>query len=90
MFDIGKHTYKSDLRLGEKYRDQATGVEGHLTSIHFFEHACERGNLRFLDRDGNVQECSFDAPELRLVTKPAEPVRQQKTGGPARSLGARK
>lgn len=90
MFDQGEHTYKSDLLLGARYRDKGTGIEGNLTSIHFYEHACERGNLRYVDRDGNVQEASFDAPELlRVDVEPPAPVRQQRTGGPSRAVGAR-
>lgn len=93
IFRQGRETYKSDLTLGERYRDKTTGVEGHLVSIHFFEHACERGSLRYLDGDNNVQEASFDAPELVKVPTVAdpepEPVRTTRTGGPERGSGAR-
>jgi hypothetical protein len=34
MFDIGKNSYKSDLKLGERYRDKTTGVEGHLEACY--------------------------------------------------------
>lgn len=88
MFDRGNENYRSDLKLGERYRDKTTGIEGHLVSVHFYEHACERGSLRYLDGDRNVQEASFDAPELVRVTT-GEQARQQKTGGPARGTGAR-
>lgn len=89
MFDQGKYTYKSDLKLGEEYSDKGTGIRGILTSIHFYEYACERGNLRYVDKDGNVQEASFDAPELIHINT-GEPVRQQRTGGPARADGRRR
>jgi hypothetical protein len=88
VFDSGKHTYKSDLKLGEKYRDKTTGLEGHLIAIHLYEHACERGSLRYVDSQRNVQEVSFDAPELVLV-KTGEPVRTTRTGGPERAMGRR-
>ena len=46
-----KQTYESDLKLGERYRDNTTDVEGTLIAVHFYEHACERGTLRYLDGD---------------------------------------
>lgn len=88
MFDTGKHTYKTDLKLGERYRDKTTGLEGHLVAIHLYEHACERGTLRYVDTDKNVQEVSFDAPEMVLV-KTGEAVLTRRTGGPARAEGRR-
>jgi acetyl-CoA carboxylase carboxyltransferase component len=88
MFDTGKRTYKSDLQLGEKYRDKTTGLAGHCVAIHFYEHACERATLRYVDSQQNVQEVSFDAPELVLVAT-GETARATKTGGPARATGRR-
>lgn len=80
--------YISDLVLGEKYRDNTTGVEGVLICVHFYEHACERGTLRYLDRDHNVQEVTFDAPELVSV-RTGERAMVSKPGGPARNEGKR-
>ncbi|HUR24020.1 MAG TPA: hypothetical protein VMZ73_09140 [Acidimicrobiales bacterium] len=88
MFDHGSQNYRSDLKLGQKYRDETTGVIGHLVSIHFYEHACERGTLRYVDGDQNVQEMSFDAPELVHVDTNVRAV-VSKTGGPRRSEGGR-
>ncbi len=88
VFNRGTETYRSDLRLGEEYRDKGTGIQGKLIAIAFFEHACERGTLRYLDVQRQVQEVSFDAPELvHVVTEQA--ARQQQTGGPDRGVGAR-
>ena len=84
-----KQTYKSDLKLGEKYRDNTTNIEGTLISIHFYEHACERGTLRYVDGDRNVQEVSFDAPEL-VEVKTQRVATTTRPGGPARSTGARR
>jgi hypothetical protein len=83
-----KTKYKTDLKLGEKYRDQTTGTEGHLVAIHFYEHGCERGTLRFLDKNNVPLEMSFDAPELVSVAS-GEVCRAVKTGGPARAEGRR-
>lgn len=88
MFDRGSETYRSDLVLGQDYRDKGTGITGKLVVLAFFEHACERGTLRYLDADRRVQEVSFDAPELiHVVTEVA--ARQQKTGGPDRGGASR-
>lgn len=88
MFDIGKETYKSDLTLGEKYRDKTTGIVGHLVAIHFYEHACERGTLRYVNGQQDVTEASFDAPELVTVAT-GKQARTERTGGPGRAEGRR-
>lgn len=88
MFDRGTQVYRSDLRLGEKYRDETTGIVGHVVAIHFYEHACERATLRFLDQDRNVQEVTFDAPELVHVTTEVRAT-STKAGGPRRAEGRR-
>lgn len=88
MFDRGKYTYKSDLKLGERYRDKGTGIEGKLTSIHLYEHACERGTLRYINGQMDVVEATFDAPELVLIAT-GEETRTTRTGGPDRGTGAR-
>jgi len=80
--------YKSDLVMGEKYRDATTGLEGTLVSVHFYEHACERATLRWVNGNREVVEASFDAPELiRIETGRA--ARTSRPGGPRRSEGGR-
>lgn len=88
MFDTGKHAYKSDLKLGERYRDKTTGLEGHLVAVHFYEHACERATLRYVNGQQDVTEATFDAPEL-VAVKTGETPKTTKTGGPNRAMGAR-
>lgn len=88
MFDTGKHTYKSDLKLGERYKDKTTGLEGHLVAIHLYEHACERGTLRYVNGQQDVTEATFDAPELVHV-KTGEVATSKSTGGPDRAMGGR-
>ncbi len=85
MFDSGKETYKSDIKLGEVYRDQQTGFEGTATGIYFFQHACERVNLETYDpKSREVKDHTFDAP--RLVHVKTEQVAQsRRPGGPGRS-----
>ena len=85
---MGRSSYKTDLKLGERYRDNTTGVEGTLVAVHFYEHACERGTLRYVNRQQDVTEASFDAPELvRAATGVV--ARAAKPGGPARAEGRR-
>lgn len=86
-FTRGSENYRSDLVLGEMYREKSTGLVGKATAIVFFEHACERVTLRYL-HDGDLKEASFDAPEVESVRTSATPV-QQKSGGPARTDGRR-
>lgn len=81
-------SYHSDLVLGDNYKESGTGIRGKLTSIHFYEHACERASIRYLDKDGNVQEASFDAPEL-IHIQSNEPATSDRPGGPARNEGRR-
>jgi hypothetical protein len=77
--------YGSDIKIGHLYREPRTGIEGTATALHFYEHACERVTLEYMDRDNVIQEVTFDAPRVRLVTKPDVPVTTTRTGGPARA-----
>lgn len=89
MFDIGKETYHSDIKLGERYRDEQTGLEGVATAIYFFQHACERVLLERVNPiDNKLEETAFDAPRLtNIATKKVSTTR--KTGGPSRERGVR-
>lgn len=87
IFDKGRESYKSDIILGDQYRDLTTGIEGKAVALGFYEHACERVTLRYA-HDGDVKEASFDAPEVEHVKTKTVPV-QQKTGGPERKIAAR-
>ena len=79
--------YRSDIRLGDEYRDTVTGVVGTATSLHFFRNACERVVLTYLNK-GLVQDASFDAVDLVHVETGVE-AESKKPGGPERALGAR-
>lgn len=43
-------SYESDIRMGELYRDAQTGFEGIVTSVTFYQHACERVAVEDLRR----------------------------------------
>lgn len=86
-FTKGSENYRSDIVLGDQYREKSTGLVGKAVSLSFFEHACERVVLRYL-HDGDMKEAGFDAPEVESVKTQKTPV-QQKSGGPARNDGRR-
>lgn len=81
-------SYESDLKLGERYKDNTTGIEGTLVAVHFYEHACERGTIRYVNAQRDVCESSFDAPEL-VHLESGQTATADKPGGPARSEGRR-
>jgi hypothetical protein len=77
-----KTKYESDIVLGERYRDEQTGIEGVATIISFFQHACERVSLELVV-DGKIEEFTFDSPRLTRVST-GERATAEKTGGPDR------
>lgn len=77
--------YKSDIKLGEKYVDEQTGIQGIATSIYFFQHACERVLLEYVnEKDGELKETVFDSPRLTHA-KTGEKATTSRPGGPARN-----
>ena len=80
--------YRSDIRLGEKYRDKMTGVVGTATSLHFFQNACERVVLTYLNK-GLVENANFDAVDLVDAESGAE-AKSEKPGGPERTMAERR
>lgn len=84
----GKHVYPSDITLGECYRDEQTGFEGHATSIHFYQHACERVTLESHNKKLGMEEYTFDAKRLVHIDSGDE-VDSPIPGGPARADGKR-
>jgi hypothetical protein len=79
-----KNTFKTDIKLGERYRDDQTGLEGVAASIHFYQHACERVTLEMVKSDGELMEVTFDSPRLTSL-RTGERATADKTGGPARA-----
>ncbi len=73
-------TYKSDIVLGKRYRDEQTGIEGVATGISFYQHGCERAVLELVVA-GKIEEYSFDAPRLTCV-ETGQRASAQDTGGP--------
>lgn len=92
MFDSGKENYKTDIKLGEKYRDKITGIQGTAVSVSFYMHACERVVMQtFNEKEQEIKEYGFDAPQL-IHIETREEVRATRPGGPgdlSRSEGRR-
>ena len=88
LFDKGRETYKSDIKLGEKYRDNQTGVEGIATAVYFYQYACERVVIEYLKPDRELAELVFDAPRLTHITSGVT-ASSTKTGGPGRATETR-
>ena len=72
--------FKSDIILGDKYRDPLTGFEGVATAVTFYLHACERVSLEYV-KDGEIKYESFDAPRSIHVKTETQP-KTTRTGGP--------
>ncbi len=86
---MSKHTYQSDVILGNPYRDQQTGFEGIATAVFFFQHACERVSLETYDATRKeIKEQVFDAPRLVSV-RTGKPATSDRPGGPGRNEGQR-
>ena len=81
--------YKSDIVLGEKYRDDQTGLEGIAVAIYFYQHGCERVTLEHFDEIKKViNSTTLDAPRLTHI-KTNKKVTVSRTGGPGNGLEAR-
>ena len=86
---MSTHGYLSDIKLGEKYREERSGIEGTATAISFYEFACERVTIEHFNKSkGEIQEYTFDAPRLTHV-ETGQKAKTEKTGGPDRPMPRR-
>lgn len=69
-------------KLGKKYRDKITGIEGIATSVTEFLYGCRRIGLTYKDGDGKPADVVFDEPSLEEVKEPKRIAPRQNTGGP--------
>jgi len=79
--------FESDIVLGEKYRDNQTGIEGTAVGVHFYQFGCERVSLESVNK-GEIKEYGFDAPRLTHI-ETGVTAKTTKTGGPAKHLPTR-
>lgn len=78
---------ESEITLGEKYRDNVTGIQGTAISTHEYLHGCTRVTLQWLN-NGEIKDYTFDSPSLVSVETDA-PVTSPRTGGPRPTPSAR-
>lgn len=62
-----KTRYATDVKLGERYRDEQTGIEGTATAVSFYQYGCERVSIEAVVA-GKIEEYGFDAPRLTHVS----------------------
>lgn len=76
-------SFRTDIKLGERYIDEQTGFEGTATAIIFFQHGCERVDIETVV-NGKIETFAFDAPRLKSVSTGIKAT-STGTGGPDRS-----
>lgn len=75
--------YTTDVVLGERYRDEQTGIEGIATAISFYQYGCERVNIEVVSHDAKeIKDYGFDAPRLIRVRDEVPIPPSTRTGGP--------
>lgn len=81
--------FKSDIVMGQRYRDSQTEYEGIATAVYFYQYGCERVNLEAYDtKTKMVHSTTFDAPRLIHVDS-GKKIKVKKTGGPGNGAEAR-
>jgi hypothetical protein len=79
---MSKQSYRTDIKLGEKYEDKQTGIKGIATAVIFYQHGCERVDLETVVA-GKIESYGFDAPRLTHV-ETQKVASTTRTGGPAK------
>lgn len=81
-----KTAYRSDIKLGERYIDKQTGIEGTAVAVVFHQHGCERAEIECVVA-GKIENYGFDSPRLTHVgtQKVASSPRR---GGPSKASAA--
>lgn len=62
--------FKSAIKLGEKYKDPRTGIEGHVTTLVFHSTGCTEAEIEYMSGIANMERKKELFAEARLV--PAE------------------
>jgi hypothetical protein len=79
-------TYTADVVLGERYRDDQTGIEGTATAITFYQHGCERVSIETVVA-GKIEEYGFDAPRLTHTDTSQRVMSSGRPGGAQPAVG---
>jgi hypothetical protein len=83
-----KTSYDTDIRLGERYIDKQTGIQGTATAVTFFQHGCERVSIETVV-NGEIKDYGFDSPRLTHVETQKQAT-TTRTGGPERGVSGRR
>lgn len=79
---MSKQKYETDIKLGEKYRDEQTGYEGTATAVYFFQYGCERVQIETFDSvQRQIRSETFDSPRLTHIAT-GKRATVTRTGGP--------
>lgn len=79
-----KKSYRTDITLGERYRDGQTGIEGTATAVSFYQFGCERVSIEAVVA-GKIEEYGFDAPRLTHIETNVK-AESLRNGGPAKGV----
>lgn len=82
------NAFKSDIKLGERYKDTQTGIEGTATAVSFYQYGCERVNLEAVV-EGKIEEYGFDAPRLTHIDTNVR-AESPRRGGPDKAPGTKR
>ena len=68
------------IKLGKKYKDSLSGIEGRATAITEYEYGCRRVALEWLGKNSDGNKCCVEAwfDEERLIGKESK----ARKGGP--------
>lgn len=75
---IGSQVYTSPIVLGEKYKDDRTGIEGHAVSLFFHQSGCVEVYLESMKEGADKPTRQF-FPEQRLVPQNAELLKEYRS-----------
>lgn len=71
----------NEVILGNRYRDILHGIEGVAVGKYDYLTGCTRVNLEWV-KDGEIKNCTFDAPQLIEADTGKRVKSERKIGGP--------
>jgi hypothetical protein len=85
---FSKNHFESDIRLGERYVDKQTGIQGTATAVYFYQFGCERVSIESV-KEGEIKEYTFDSPRLTHI-ETGKAATTTRTGGPDKGANPRR
>lgn len=75
--------YKTEIKLGETYRDRVSDWEGIATAVYFYMNGCVRVTIDGSDENGKPKGFVFDEVQLEhLSYEPKVEMAAPPSGGP--------